>query len=140
MEYKIKTVNYDGTVTEVKVSVNVYNYDKENFWQEDWRNRKSKSETSYEELFNIYGKNGLPHELQEESNEIKFIENYNYKQLHKAINKLPKAQRRRVILRYFYHMSLSRIAEIEGINKVSFKTSIDRALKQLKNMSNDFLN
>ena len=63
MEYKIKTINHDGTIIEVEVSVSVYNFDKENNWQEDWRSRKSKREDSYEEVLKIYEKNGLPLEL-----------------------------------------------------------------------------
>lgn len=35
MQKKIKTTNYDGTIVEVEVNINVYNYDKKNSWQED---------------------------------------------------------------------------------------------------------
>lgn len=138
MEYKIKTINHDGTIIEVEVSVNVYNFDKENNWQEDWRSRKSKREDSYEEVLKIYEKNGLPLELQEVSSGTKYIKGCEYEQLHKVIDKLPKVQRRRIMLRYFHGLSLSDIAKIEGISKVSVKSSIDQALRKLKNMSNDF--
>lgn len=113
MEYKIKTINYDGTIIKVEVSVNVYNFDKENNWQEDWRSRKSKREDSYDEVLKIYEKTGLPLELQEVSSEIKYIRGYEYKQLHKAIGKLPKVQRRRLILRYFYNLSIQQISSAE---------------------------
>ncbi len=137
MEYKIKTINHDGTIIEVEVSFSVYNFDKENNWQEDWRSRKSKREDSYEEVLKIYEKNGLPLELQEVSSETRYIKGCEYEQLHKVIDKLPKVQRRRIMLRYFHGLSLSDIAKIEGISKVSVKSSIDQALRKLKNMSNE---
>ena len=56
MKKKIKATNYDGTIIEVEVNINVYNYDKENYWQEDWRNRKAKQQDSYEEMCNFYQK------------------------------------------------------------------------------------
>ena len=54
MKRKIKTTNYDGTIIEVEVNISIYNFDKENYWQEDWRDRKSKQESSLEEMYSYY--------------------------------------------------------------------------------------
>lgn len=124
MKYKIKTINYDGTIIEVEVSIDVYNFDKENNWQKDWRTRKSKREDSYEEVLKIYEKNGLPLELQEVSSETKYIKSYEYDQLKKAIDKLPKIQRRRLILRYFHGLTFNQIADLERVNLDTVKESI----------------
>ena len=64
MKRKIKTTNYDGTIIEVEVNISIYNFDKENYWQEDWRDRKSKQESSLEEIYSYYEKGGIPPELQ----------------------------------------------------------------------------
>ena len=87
MKRKIKTTNYDGTIIEVEVNISIYNFDKENYWQEDWRDRKSKQESSLEEMYSYYEKGGIPPELQEESTELTYIRNFEYEELHKAINK-----------------------------------------------------
>ena len=139
MKRKIKTTNYDGTVIEVEVNINIYNFDKENYWQEDWRNRKSKQENSIEEMYSCYEKCGTPHELQEESTELTYIRNSEYQELHQAINKLPKTQKRRIILRYFHGMTLQQIADLEKVNINAIRKSIDSALYKLKKLSNDFL-
>lgn len=138
MKRKIKTTNYDGTIIEVEVNINIYNFDKENYWQEDWRDRKSKQESSFEEMYRYYEKGGIPPELQEESTELTYIRNFEYEELHKAINKLPDVQRRRIILRYFYNLTLQQISNIENVNKMSVKNSLDVAIKKLRKMSNDF--
>ncbi len=127
MKRKIKTTNYDGTVIEVEVNINVYNYDKENYWQEDWRERKSKQEDSYESVCAYCRKNGLPPELQEESSEDTYLRNFEYEQLYKAIDSLPPAQRRRIILRYFYGLSCEEIADIENVSKRAVEISIHNA-------------
>lgn len=138
MRRKIKTTNYDGTVIEVEVNINIYKFDKENYWQEDWRNRKSKQENSIEEMHSYYEKCGIPHELQEESTELTYIRNSEYQELHQAINKLPKTQKRRIILRYFHGMTLQQIADLEKVNINAIRKSIDSALYKLKKLSNDF--
>ena len=138
MKRKIKTTNYDGTIIEVEVNINIYNFDKENYWQEDWRDRKSKQESSLEEMYRYYEKGVIPPELQEESTELIYIRSFEYEELHKAINKLPDVQRRRIILRYFYNLTLQQIANIENVNKMSVKNSLDVAIKKLRKMSNDF--
>ena len=132
MKRKIKTKNYDGTIIEVEVNINVYNYDKENYWQEDWRARKSKQEYSYESVCSYYEKNGLPLELQEESSEDTYLRNFEYEQLYKAIDSLPSAQRRRVILRYFHGLTLQQIADVEHVSLNAVEISVKNAQKRIK--------
>lgn len=55
-----------------------------------------------------------------------------YEQLHQAIDLLPKVQRRRLILYYFYDFTYEKIAEIEGCSIMPVKRSIDRALEKIK--------
>ena len=54
------------------------------------------------------------------------------KQLHKAMGKLPKKQKRRLILHYFYDMTYKEIAEIEGCSVRAVGYSIQKAVKELK--------
>lgn len=53
-------------------------------------------------------------------------------QLHQAIDCLPKTQRRRLLLYYFYDFTYEKIAEIEGCTVMPVKRSIDRALEKIK--------
>ena len=52
--------------------------------------------------------------------------------LHKAIKKLPKKQKRRLILYYFYEMTYQEIAKIEGCATSSVMESVKSAIKKLK--------
>ena len=54
------------------------------------------------------------------------------KQLHKAMGKLPKKQKRRLILHYFYDMTYKEIAEIEGCSVRAAEYSLNKAIKSLK--------
>lgn len=132
MKRKIKTTNYDGTIIEVEVNINVYNYDKQNYWQEDWKKRKSKQENSYESVCAYYGKNGLPLELQEESSEDTYFKKFEYEKLYRAINSLPIKQRRRVILKYFHGLSIQQISIIENVNRKTIEKSLGKAEKIIR--------
>ena len=132
MKRKIKTTNYDGTIIEVEVNINIYNYDKENYWQEDWRERKSKQEDSYESLCAYCEKNGLPLELQEKSSEDTYLKNFEYEQLYKAIDKLPKTQRRRIILKYFHGLSIQQISTVENVNRKNIEKSLIKAEESIR--------
>ena len=60
-----------------------------------------------------------------------------YRQLYMAVNKLPKAQRRRLLLHFVDNLSYRQIAELEGINQSTVGRSINRALIQLKKQLNN---
>lgn len=70
--------------------------------------------------------------MQEESSKISFIKNYEHEQLHKAIDKLPKVQRRRLILKYFYNLSIQQISLAEKVSKKVIERSLRRAEENLK--------
>lgn len=53
-------------------------------------------------------------------------------ELHKAINRLPKIQQRRIMLYYFEGMTYEQIARQEGCTKMPIKRSIDAAIERLK--------
>lgn len=55
-----------------------------------------------------------------------------YEQLHQAIDHLPKIQRRRLILYYFYDFTYERIAEIEDCSVHSVFVAIERAKEKIK--------
>lgn len=55
-----------------------------------------------------------------------------YEQLHRAIDQLPKTQRRRLILHYFYDFTYEKIAEIEGCSVHSVFVAIERAKEKIK--------
>lgn len=55
-----------------------------------------------------------------------------YEQLHQAIEHLPKTQRRRLILYYFYDFTYEKIAEIEGCSVHSVFVAIERAKEKIK--------
>lgn len=83
-------------------------------------------------------KNGLPLELQEVSSETKYIRGYEYEQLHKAIDKLPKVQRKRLMLRYFYNLSLQQISSAEKVSKKVIERSLRKAEENLKKIVERF--
>ncbi len=56
-----------------------------------------------------------------------------YEQLHKAIDKLPKVQRRRIILYFFCNHTYEEIAEIEGCSVHSVFVALERGKEKLKN-------
>lgn len=55
-----------------------------------------------------------------------------YEQLHQAIDHLPKTQRRRLLLYYFYDFTYEKIAEIEGCSVHSVFVAIERAKEKIK--------
>lgn len=69
---------------------------------------------------------------QEESIEEAVFRKFRKKQLHKAMGKLPKKQKRRLILHYFYDMTYKEIAEIEGCSVRAVEYSMQKAVKALK--------
>jgi hypothetical protein len=54
--------------------------------------------------------------------------------LYASIEKLPKLQRRRILLYFFKRLSLRQIAEMEGVSTTAVADSIKRALVTLKKM------
>ena len=53
--------------------------------------------------------------------------------LYHAISALPKKQRRRLVMYYFYDLTYEQIAMLEGCTPMPVKRSIDRAVKKLRN-------
>ena len=54
-----------------------------------------------------------------------------YRQLYEAVNELPEAQRRRLLLHFVDNLTHRRIAELEGVSQAAISRSIERAKKQL---------
>ena len=66
------------------------------------------------------------------------IRKINNEKLKKAMDKLSKEQRRRILLHYDYQMSLEEIAEIEGRSKQAIQESIEWGMKKLKKIFEKF--
>ena len=62
------------------------------------------------------------------------FEQEDWSELYKAMKRLPEVQRRRIIKRYFYEMSIMQIAEEEGSTRQAVHKSIHIALNFLKNL------
>jgi RNA polymerase sigma factor (sigma-70 family) len=60
-----------------------------------------------------------------------------YRQLYAAVNKLPEAQRRRLLLHFVDNLTYRQIAELEGVNPFAVSHSIKHALIQLKKYLTD---
>lgn len=67
-----------------------------------------------------------------ESIEEEVSRNMEYELLHRAIEKLPEVQRRRLLLYFFGEMTYEQIAAIEGCTKRAVKFSVDIAIEKLK--------
>lgn len=58
--------------------------------------------------------------------------NIQVQQLHRAIKRLPKIQRHRLLLYFFEGMTYEEIARVDGCSKVAVKYVIDKAIENLK--------
>lgn len=63
-----------------------------------------------------------------------------YSLLHRAIQKLPQTQRRRVVLHFFNGYTYEQIAKQEHCTKVAIKLSINAAISSLKKYLKNFQN
>lgn len=72
----------------------------------------------------------------ESSIEDDAIKNIQYKELYKAISKLPEIQKRRLELYYFRGLTYEQIANLEHCTKRAVKFSVDIAKKTLLNVLN----
>jgi len=68
-----------------------------------------------------------------ESVEETVCKRFLHEQLYKAIDKLPKVQRRRIILYFFYNHTYEEIAKIEGCSVHSVFVALERGKEKLKN-------
>ncbi len=66
------------------------------------------------------------------------MKNIDNEKLQKALDKLTKEQRRRILLYYDYQLTMEEIATIEGCSKQSIQESIKWGIKKLKNFFEKF--
>ncbi len=66
------------------------------------------------------------------------MKNIDNEKLQKALDKLTKEQRRRILLYYDYQLTMEEIATIEGCSKQSIQESIKWGIKKLKNFFENF--
>lgn len=60
------------------------------------------------------------------------IRNIEKKRLRQAINSLPKKQRKRIILYFYYNLTYEQIGAMDGCTKMPVKRSIDEAINKIK--------
>ncbi|GHV25137.1 hypothetical protein FACS189465_2920 [Clostridia bacterium] len=118
----IKTQDYNGKITEIEVELDIYEFDKDNFWQEDWRDRKSKQQNSIDDFCA---------ELTSVSSEDEYIKKSEIDELFKAIDQLSEIQRNRIILHYFYGLKFFQISKLENVSARNIKRSVKLALENL---------
>ena len=71
----------------------------------------------------------VPKSLEEE-----IYTKFRNEQLHKAIEKLPETQRRRLVLYYFKNYTLEQIANLENSSFQTVARTINKAITNLKNL------
>ena len=107
----IKTVNSDGKITEVEVSIEIFKVDKEFNSKEAYQNYKKhkhepgrKFEVSYEEFLetNLTSCNHqkLPDKLVTQSTEDEYIAGFENEFLKEALNSLSEKQRERLLMHF----------------------------------------
>ena len=64
--------------------------------------------------------------------EDEYITDFENEFLNKAIDSLPEAQKRRLILHYFCNLNFTQIAKLEKCRKTSIKENVDLAIRNLK--------
>jgi RNA polymerase sigma factor (sigma-70 family) len=131
-EFLIETTNYDGTVTKVGVNMEVYEFNTQDHWKQDWQDRKQKHELSLDDLGQVVGgrhihDNGLIFKSAEEE----IMKKFESEEVKKSLGKLSEKQRRRIKLKFFENLTFEEIAKIENISLDSTKESIKYALKNL---------
>jgi RNA polymerase sigma-70 factor (ECF subfamily) len=143
---KIRTTNYDGTISEIEVSGEVYEYDKNFNSKENYHEHKKrphsdgrKYEVSFEEICefneNVCNFQALPEEMTSKSAENEYMKDSN---LELALDELPDVQRRRLLLHFRFGLTQSEIAKAENISKMAVNYSIKSAIKNLKKILSKF--
>ncbi|MDR1628314.1 MAG: sigma-70 family RNA polymerase sigma factor [Oscillospiraceae bacterium] len=145
MEKTIKTINFDGSITEVEVSFDVWKADKEFNSKENYQNYKKrkhsdnrKFEISLEEILERQNNQKPDEVLICESAENAHFHELSNEMPQKVLGKLSEKQRRRVILKFFENLTFEEIAKIENISFYSAKESIEAAVKKLNKILEKF--
>ena len=139
---KIRTRNYNGEIREIEVSLKVWKFDKDDFCKQDWQKEKDAGRVySYDEIC-CQKESGhiskLPKNFGDISAENEYIQAFNHNEhknliqkLHKALNQLSDKQRKRIILRFFRDVTISRIAKTEKSTERTIYLTISSAINRL---------
>lgn len=134
----IEIFDVDGKSQEIPVDEKTWQFDKDDFWKEDWQERKAKQRNSYEQLCEIYERGELPDKLVVESCEDAYIKDYEKEILWKAINSLSEKQKRRLLMYFFDGLTFVQISKIENCSERSVKDAVYLALQNLKKFLEKF--
>lgn len=130
----LKVTDIDGTTTYIEININIYNDYQRSIWREEYQDKKSDKEIRYDGL----NEKLIPSELHSPSSEELYLKKLKYEVLYKAIEQLPKIQKRRLVLRYFHDLTFKEISMIENAKITSVQSSINAALEKLKKLSKSF--
>ena len=133
MAYVISITDGNGNKTTVEVSYEIYRFEKNYLRQRIRDIKEAENNLSYEGFCELNEEHymKIPEQLISSSCEAEIINNFSNKELHKAIDKLPEKQRRRLILKYTHGLTLEQIANIENTTLQSIGESIQSAIKNL---------
>lgn len=130
--YKIRFKNNQGIKCSIKVNYEIY----ESFNQFELDDLKELNEFDrhLEHLEQtdefLYKRALIKNENVEQLVEKKIL----LEELKKAINSLPDIQKERIIMYYFYDMTLEEIANKYDCSKVAIKYSVDKGIQNLKEL------
>ncbi|MDR1364059.1 MAG: hypothetical protein LBJ32_00260, partial [Oscillospiraceae bacterium] len=150
-KYFLKTENYDGSIIDVEVNFEIYKFEVDDFWKNDWQERKRKKELSLDDLgqvvgglntFDKFGGRNVSNEalsfLTSKSAEDKAFDKLENEELEKVIGGLSEKQKRRIEMRFFGNMTFEEIAKIEKTATIPVYKSIKLALKILKKILENY--
>ena len=141
----ITIIDSNGQKLSVEVSREVYEFDKEYYWKEDYQEYKKrkhsddrKFETSLEGIleFNnqICNHKCLPNSLTTESAETQYIKKFQKETLYKALGELSEKQRRRFILHFLNRLTFEEIAVVEKTTHSAIVQSVQIAAKIVRSI------
>lgn len=130
----LKATDFDGKTTNIEVTINIYQDYQRSIWREEYHDKKSDNEIHRDILSDKF----FPYELHSPSNEEVYFKKSQYQALYEAIEKLPKVQRRRIILKYFNDLTIPQIANIENTSIQAIKASIRVAKNKVEKFLRKF--
>jgi len=133
---ELTAVNGDGKEVEIEVSFEIAEFDKKDFWKQDYQKRKRKQQNSIEEMleFNetVWNHETLDAALTAKSPENHYIENFKNELFKKALDTLSEKQKERLLLHFLDKLSFAKIGRLEGISRKVANRNVKEAVEKLK--------
>ncbi|MDR1240265.1 MAG: hypothetical protein LBK29_00065 [Oscillospiraceae bacterium] len=152
-KYFLRTKNYDGSISDVEISFKIHKFAVEDYWKNDWQERKRKKELSLDELGQVFGGRNILDglcgrnvskteldSLTSRSAEDEALNNLEDEELEKVIDGLSEKQRKRIEMKFLGDLTFKEIAKFES-DKVSARAveySVQAALQNLTKILSKF--